>query len=1074
MVNREKNFNRCHINYEGENQLMFKEIKEDFNYPEMEKRILEFWDKENIFHKSIQIRKDAPDFVFYEGPPTANGKPGIHHVISRTIKDLVCRYKTMRGYKVERKAGWDTHGLPVEIEVEKELGFECKGDVEQLGIDKFNVKCNESVFRYKKEWDELTRRIGYWLDLESAYITCSNDYIESVWWILSQFFEKGLIYQGHRIVPYCPRCGTALSSHEVAQGYEEVSDPSVYVKMKLEGKTNTHFLVWTTTPWTLISNVALAVGEDMDYVKVKHKGEELILAKALLNQALEGEYQIEEEFKGKDLVNLRYQPLYAFVETDRTKAFYVILADFVSVKEGTGIVHIAPAFGADDYEVGIKYDLPIVQPVDEKGEFTSEVTPWKGMFVKDADSGIMGDLKKRNILYRRGEYLHTYPFCWRCDSPLIYYARKSWYIRTTAYKDKLLENNRKINWYPPEIGSGRFGEWLENNVDWALSRERFWGTPLNIWICEKCGVKKSIQSISELFDLAIDDECSASFKKNVNLHKPMVDQIKLRCPACGGVMHRTPEVIDCWFDSGSMPYAQWHYPFEHQEDFKDKFPCEFISEAVDQTRGWFYSLLAISAFLFDQPAYKNVIVIEFIQDKEGAKMSKSKGNVIDPWEVLNDQGADALRWYMLWVSQPWLPTRIDKKAITEVERKFLSTLRNTYSFFALYANIDKFDPTRHQLKVEERSDMDRWILSGLNSLIAEVTSGLDHYDLTRPTRLIQEFVIEDLSNWYVRRSRRRFWQSGESKDKIAAYLTLWECLVALCKLVAPYTPFIAEELYRELCAKVDKNSPQSIHLTDFPSASEKYVDLKLQRRMNNLRKIVALGRSARSRVEMKIRQPLGEMLIQLPQGESKEELESLFGLISDELNVKKISWLDQESSLTELSAKPNFSRLGPEFGKKANLVAEKIKSLSQTELKKFKDEGELPTEIGGEILLLIAECAEIFEREKQGWAVESENEYQVALSTVLTEELKDEGFARELVNKIQNMRKSAGFEVMDRIQVGIKTSPRLNQAIEAFEEYIKKETLAQMLSLSETRGDHVEEWDINGEKANISVQKVGK
>ncbi len=1052
---------------------MFKEIKEDFNYPEMEKRILEFWDKEDIFHKSIQIRKDAPNFIFYEGPPTANGKPGIHHVISRTIKDLVCRYKTMRGYKVERKAGWDTHGLPVEIEVEKDLGFECKANVEEYGIDKFNVKCNESVFRYKKEWDELTRRIGYWLDLESAYITCSNDYIESVWWILSQFFEKGLIYQGHRIVPYCPRCGTALSSHEVAQGYEEVTDPSVYVKMKLEGKPNTYFLVWTTTPWTLVSNVALAVGEDINYVKVKHKGEELILAKALIEKALDGEYQIEEEFKGKNLINLRYEPLYTFVETDRFKAFYVILGDFVSVNEGTGIVHIAPAFGADDYEVGLKYDLPVIQPVDVKGEFTSEVTPWKGMFVKDADQSIMEDLKQRNILYKKGEYLHTYPFCWRCDSPLIYYARKSWYIRTTAYKDKLLENNKKINWYPPEIGSGRFGEWLENNVDWALSRERFWGTPLNIWICEKCKVKKSVSGIKELFDLAIDDECSAWLKKNVNLHKPMIDQITLRCPACGGMMHRTPEVIDCWFDSGAMPYAQWHYPFEHKEDFKNKFPCEFISEAVDQTRGWFYSLLAISTFLFDQPAFKNVIVIEFIQDKDGAKMSKSKGNAIDPWEVLNDQGADALRWYMLWVSQPWLPTRIDKKAITEVERKFLSTLRNTYSFFALYANIDKFDLLKSRLKVEERSDMDRWILSRLNSLIGEVTEGLDHYDLTRPARLIQEFVIEDLSNWYVRRSRRRFWQSGETQDKVAAYLTLWECLVAVCKLVAPYTPFIAEELYQELCVKVDPDSPKSIHLSDFPIASEKYVDLELQRKMDNMRKIVTLGRAARSRVEIKIRQPLAEMLVKLPKGEYREALLVLFGLIKDELNVKKISWLDQDTSLTELYAKPNFSRLGPKWGKKANQVAEKIKSLNQSELKKFRDEGKLVIEMDGTTLELAPEDMEISEKEKESWVVETENEYQVALSTVLTEELKDEGFARELVNKIQNMRKSAGFEVMDRIQVDINTTARLNRAIKSFEDYVKKETLTQKLSLSETKGELTEEWDINGEKATISVQRVG-
>jgi len=1051
---------------------MFKEIKEDFNYPEMEKRILEFWDKENIFHKSIQIRKDAPDFVFYEGPPTANGKPGIHHVISRTIKDLVCRYKTMRGFKVERKAGWDTHGLPVEIEVEKDLGFECKGDVEEFGIDKFNIKCNESVFRYKKEWDDLTRRIGYWLDLDKAYITCSNDYIESVWWILSQFWEKGLIYQGHRIVPYCPRCGTPLSSHEVAQGYEEVSDPSVYVKIKLEGKPNTYFLVWTTTPWTLISNVALAVGVDLDYVKVKHKGEELILAKALLDQALDGEYQIVEEFKGKNLENLRYEPLYTFVDTDRSKAFYVILANFVSVADGTGIVHIAPAFGADDYEVGLKYDLPIVQPVNIKGEFTPEVTPWKDMFVKDADESIMEDLKKRGILYKKGEYLHTYPFCWRCDSPLIYYARKSWYIRTTAYKDKLLENNKKINWYPPEIGTGRFGEWLENNVDWALSRERFWGTPLNIWICDKCSVKKSVSSIKELLDSAINDESLDSFKKDINLHKPMIDQITLECSACGGVMHRTPEVIDCWFDSGSMPYAQWHYPFEHKEDFKNKFPCEFISEAVDQTRGWFYSLLAISTFLFDQPAFKNVIVIEFIQDKDGYKMSKSKGNAIDPWEVLRDQGADALRWYMLWVSQPWLPTRIDKKAITEVERKFLSTLRNSYSFFALYANIDQFNPSQYMLEVEKRTDMDRWILSRLNSLISEVTYALDHYDLTRPARLIQEFVIEDLSNWYVRRSRRRFWQSGETQDKISAYLTLWECLAEVCKLIAPYTPFIAEELYQELGAKLDPNSPQSVHLTNFPLASEKYVDKNLEQKMDHLRKVVTLGRAARSRVEIKIRQPLGEMLVQLPRGESIDELKSLLGLISEELNVKKITVWDKNVSLTELSAKPNFSRLGPKFGKKANLVAEKIKSLSQTELKKFKDESMLQIDLDGTSLELKPEDMEISEKEKEGWVVESENECKIALSTVLTEKLKDEGFARELVNKIQNMRKTAGFEVMDRIKAEIKTTPRLNQAIKAFEDYIKKETLALELSLSGANGGHTEEWDINGERAIISVKRV--
>lgn len=1051
---------------------MFKQIKEDFNYPEMEKRILQFWEEEDVFHKSIRIRKDAPDFVFYEGPPTANGKPGIHHVISRTIKDLVCRYKTMRGFKVERKGGWDTHGLPVEIEVEKELGLDSKAKVEEYGIDRFNAKCYESVFRYKKEWDDLTRRIGYWLDLDEAYITCSKDYIESVWWILSQFWEKGFIYQGHKIVPYCPRCGTPLSSHEVAQGYEEVSDPSVYVKMKLEGKPDTYFLVWTTTPWTLISNVALAVGAGIDYVKVEHQGEELILARALLDQALDGEYEIKEEVKGRDLEKLRYEPLYTFVKTDRSKAFYVILGDFVSVEEGTGIVHIAPAFGADDYEVGLKHDLPVVQPVDVKGEFTSEVTPWKGMFVKDADEGIMEDLKKRNILYRRGDYTHTYPFCWRCDSPLIYYARQSWYIRTTGYKDKLLENNRKINWYPPEIGSGRFGEWLENNVDWALSRERFWGTPLNIWICDECGEKKCVPSINELLDSAVEGEFLALFKDNINLHKPLIDRITLRCPKCDGVMHRTPEVIDCWFDSGSMPYAQWHYPFEHKKDFEGGFPCEFISEAVDQTRGWFYSLLAISAFLFDQPAYKNVVVIEFIQDKDGIKMSKSKGNVIDPWEVLNVQGADALRWYMLWVSQPWLPTRIDKKAITEVERKFLSTLRNTYSFFALYANIDKFNPSQHKIGVEQRTELDRWIISRLNSLISEVTHALDHYDLTRTARQIQEFVVEDLSNWYVRRSRRRFWQAEETEDKISAYLTLWECLVAVCRLVAPYTPFIAEELYRNLCPKIDSKFPESVHLTDFPEAVDEYVDKRLEQKMESLRRIVILGRAARSRVQIKIRQPLGEMLVALPKGASRGDLESLFELTSDELNVKRISFLEPDMSLVELSAKPNFGQLGPKWGKRANQVAEKIKSLGQDELAKFKDEGKLKVELDGTSLELKPEDMEILEKEKEGWVVESANDYRVALSTVLTEELRDEGFARELVNKVQNMRKAAGFEVMDRIKTNIKTTPRLNQAIRAFEGYIKKETLSFELSLSKDKGERVEEWDINGEKAVISIERV--
>jgi isoleucyl-tRNA synthetase len=719
--------------------------------------------------------------------------------------------------------------------------------------------------------------------------------------------------------------------------------------------------------------------------------------------------------------------------------------------------------------------------VDARGKFTDEVTPWKGLFVKDADESILKDLKNRGLLYKEGRYLHTYPFCWRCESPLIYYARQSWFIKTTAYKDKLLEDNQKINWYPPEIRSGRFGEWLENNVDWALSRERFWGTPLNIWICDQCGEKKSVSSIEELLRLAIPGKPLSSFKECINLHKPVIDTITLKCAKCGSTMHRTPEVIDCWFDSGSMPYAQWHYPFEHKDDFKEKFPAEFISEAIDQTRGWFYSLLAISSFISGEPAYKNVIVIELIQDKDGFKMSKSKGNVVDPWEVLNVQGADALRWYLLSVSHPWLPTRIVKDAITEVEKKFLSTLRNTYSFFALYANIDGFDPAKHKLDLKDRPDLDRWIISRLNTLIRKVTSGLDNYDLTRVARQVQEFVIEDLSNWYVRRSRRRFWQSAQTQDKISAYLTLWECLITVCKLIAPYTPFISEELYRELSAQGDSDSsesgaqngaPRSVHLASFPKVNERHVDSKLEDKMEVLRRVASLSRAARNRVGIKIRQPLAEILAKVPKGVDRKELELSSALILDEVNVKRISFVEDDIRVTESIAKPNFGRLGPKFGKKADSVAQKIRSLSEEDLKQLKKKGSLKLELKGETALLETEDLEIGEREKEGFVVESENEYKVALFTTLTEELRNEGFARELVNKIQNMRKSAGFEVMDHIRADIKTTPRLDEAIKAFDQYIKTETLAEKITKSGEKGELSKEWDINGEKAQISVART--
>jgi len=990
----------------------YAEIKQDFNYPQMEKKILSFWEENDIFHKSLKIRKDSPEFIFYEGPPTANGKPGIHPVISRAIKDLICRYKTMKGFLVDRKAGWDTHGLPVEIEVEKELNLKSKADIEKYGIAEFNAKCRESVFRYKKEWDEVTKRIGYWLDLDQAYITCSNEYIESVWWILSQYWKKGLIYTGYKIVPFCPRCGTSLSSHEVAQGYEEVEDPSVSVKMKLVDEENTYFLVWTTTPWTLISNVALAVGKEITYAKVEHKGEKLILAKDLLEKVLEGEYKILEEFAGEKLERKRYEPLYSFVETEKGKAFYVCLADFVSTEEGSGIVHIAPAFGADDYELSRVYDLPVVQPVDTSGKFTHEVTPWKGMFVKDADPEITQDLKNRGLLYDEGMYLHTYPFCWRCESPLIYYARKSWYIKTTAYKDKLLNNNSKINWYPPEIGAKRFGEWLENNVDWALSRERYWGTPLNLWICDSCGEIKSISSIEELKKLSKD------MPKNLDLHKPMIDGASFPCSKCKGEMHRTPEVIDCWFDSGSMPYAQWHYPFEEKSKFKERFPSEFISEAVDQTRGWFYSLLAISAFLYDQPSYKNVIVIELIQDKEGAKMSKSKGNVIDPWEVLDVQGADALRWYLVSVSHPWLPTRVSKEAITEVGRKLLSTLRNTYSFFALYANIDNFDPNKFKSDPKTRPLIDRWLLSRLNQLVKNANHLLDRYDITRAARMI------------------------------------------------------AEELYQELAAKVDKDSPASVHLTLFPAADENLIDQSLEEKMEILMRLVSLGRAARNKAGIKVRQPVEKMLVSVPQKKLKDELKSMFYVVEEEINVKSIDFAPDELSLTVKSAKPNFHLLGPKFGKDAAKIAERIKRLSDEELNNLRKDGKISLKFQDRSVEINSDEVQIEEKDKEGFAVESENEYRVALSTELTESLKDEGFARELVNKIQNMRKAAGFEVMDRIKVDIQSTNRLYKALDAFEEYIKKETLADVITRSGAAGEFSEELDINGEKAKISVKRT--
>jgi isoleucyl-tRNA synthetase len=1045
--------------------MSFKEIKEEFNYPQVEREINEFWKKNRIFQKSIEIRRGSKAFVFYEGPPTANGLPHIGHALSRTIKDTICRYKTMKGFVVERKAGWDTQGLPVELEVEKELGFDSKEKIEEYGIVKFNQKCKESVFRYKKEWDEFTINLGFWLDLEHPYITCTNEYIESVWWSLAQFYRRGFLYKGYKILPWCPRCGTALSSHEVAQGYEEVEDPSVYVKMELIDEPGTYFFVWTTTPWTLISNVALAVHPEIEYVKIEHEGDKLILARPQAEKLFPQVVEPIESFPGTKLERLCYKPLFSFSEPDR-EAYYVCLADFVTTEEGTGIVHIAPAFGADDYELSKVHNLPVVQAVDERGRLTEEVTPWRGMFVKEADPLIIEDLKQRGLLFKSESYRHTYPFCWRCESPLIYYARKSWFIRTTGYKDKLLANNREVNWYPPELKEGRFGEWLEGNVDWALSRERYWGTPLNIWICEDCQAETSIESIAEL------KEKGSGVQEPLDLHRPFIDRVTLKCGKCSGVMRRTPEVIDAWFDSGAMPHAQYHYPFESKEEFKDRFPADFISEAIDQTRGWFYSLLAISAFLFDQPAFRNVIVNELVQDKEGFKMSKSKGNVIDPREILSQYGADAARWYIVTTSQVWLPTRFDPEGVTEVARRFLGTLKNTYSFFALYANIDKFDPKARRLEISERPLLDRWLISRLNSTLVSADENLTNYQITRACRLLQDFLIEDLSNWYVRRSRRRFWGAEESPDKLSAYLTLYEVLGAFVKAVAPVVPFVAEELYRELVAKQDPQAPESAHLCDYPHGREELIDKKLEWRMATARKVISLGLAARKSAQLKVRQPLRKISVILPPDVDPGLLDGLLYLLTEEVNVKEVSFLKDASSLKRLVAKPIFKNLGPRFGKKANAVAEVIRELSAEKVEALRAGGSLKLFVEGREESIEASEVEIEEVTRTGYVGASENGYRVYLCTELDDELRGEGFAREVVNKVQNMRKKAGFNVSDRIVLGIETTPLLRKAVEGFSDYIARETLSEKIQFKTEEDAFSQRWNINGEKAAISVRRV--
>lgn len=1044
---------------------MYKEFPSQLNFAELEIKILKYWDDHRIFEKSIESRDASKPFIFYEGPPTANGKPGIHHIISRTIKDLVCRLRTMEGYRVERKAGWDTHGLPVEIEVEKALGIKKKEQIEEYGVAKFNQQCRESVWKYKTEWDELTRRIGFWLDLDNPYITYENNYIESVWWILSQLWQKDLLYQGHRIVPYCPRCETPLSSHEVSLGYQDVEDPSVYVRMPLKSDENTSFLVWTTTPWTLISNVALALHPEIKYVKVAQGDEFLILAEARLS-VLDGEHEIVTEYKGKDLVGVEYEPLFPFFRTDK-KLYYTVEGDFVSTEDGSGIVHIAPAFGEDDYKVGLKYDLPVLQPVDKSGKFTDEVTPYKGKFVKAADPEIIADLEKAGRLFKAEKYLHSYPHCWRCSSPLLYYAMESWFIRTTAVKDRLIQHNNSINWYPKEVGKGRFGEWLENNVDWSLSRDRYWGTPLPIWTCSDCGNAHCIGSVQELKELSGITEIE-------DLHKPHIDSVRFPCSKCGKHMSRVSEVIDAWFDSGSMPVAQWHYPFENKEAFERSFPADFISEGVDQTRGWFYSLLAISTMLFDQPCYKACVSIDLILDKVGKKMSKSKGNTVAPNEILDTYGADALRWYLITVSPPWVPTRFDSDGVKEVLRKFLGTLVNVYSFFAMYANIDKFVYDTAQVKVEERPEIDRWLLSSLNALVEKVETLMVRYDVTKSARGIADFVIDDLSNWYVRRCRRRFWKSEMGSDKRAAYETLFEVLTAVTKLMAPYAPFISDEIYLNLNTE-RADEPESVHLSYRPrpdAAEFSYRDKELEDRMNLVRRVVFIGRSLRNESGIKVRQPLQKIVVVAKDEKIRSQIMGMSNLILMELNVHEIDFVATDEELLSRKAVPQFKQLGPRFGKQVNVAAEMIRAWGDAEIDALEKNGEFLIGMNGEKCQIYPDDVEVVSESAEGLAVQTENSLTVALDLRISQELRLAGLAREFVNRVQNMRKSAGFDVVDRINIYYESSDELLQAIESQSEYIRNETLADALASGLTAVAVSEGYVINGTKAVIGIEKV--
>jgi len=1042
-----------------EESSMYNKVSTDMNFVEREKQVEKFWEENQIFQKSMDNREGCPEYMFYDGPPTANGKPHIGHVLTRVIKDMIPRYRTMKGYYVPRKAGWDTHGLPVELEVERSLGLDGKEQIEEYGLEPFIQKCKESVWQYKEMWEDFSATVGFWADMENPYVTYHNDFIESEWWALKEIWNKDLLYKGFKIVPYCPRCGTPLSSHEVAQGYKDVQEKSLIARFRVKGEENTYFLAWTTTPWTLPSNVGLCVNAKETYVKAEQDGSKYILAEELCDSVLEGDYTILERCTGKDLEYKEYEPLFPFANV-KEKAFFVTCDTYVTLTDGTGIVHIAPAFGEDDAQVGRRYGLPLVQMVDTKGEMTAE-TPWAGMFCKTADKEIIKALEESGLLFKILEFEHSYPHCWRCDTPLLYYARDSWFIKMTAVKEDLIRNNNTINWIPESIGKGRFGDWLENVQDWGISRNRYWGTPLNIWECA-CGHRHSIGSIEELKSM------SGNCPDNIELHRPFIDEVTITCPECGGEMHRVPEVIDCWFDSGAMPFAQYHYPFENQETFHKNFPAAFISEAVDQTRGWFYSLLAISTLVFNQAPYENVIVLGHVQDENGQKMSKSKGNAVDPFDALDKYGADAIRWYFYVNSAPWLPNRFHGRAVVEGQRKFMGTLWNTYAFFVLYANIDNFDATKYTLEYDKLPIMDKWLLSKLNTLIQTVDRCLENYQIPESARALQSFV-EDMSNWYVRRSRERFWAKGMEQDKINAYMTLYTALTAVSKLAAPLVPFITEDIYQNLVRGLDFAAPESIHLCDYPEAKEAWIDPELEQNMDAVLKVVVMGRACRNAANIKNRQPIGQMFVKAP-----FVLDAFYSeIIKEELNVKAVKYTDDVRDFTSYSFKPQMRTLGPKYGRQLNEIRTLLAEIDgNSAMDQLKGSGELKLSLGdGTEAVLTEEDLLIDSAQTEGYVSEVSGDVTVVMDTNLTPELLQEGMIREVISKVQTMRKEAGFEVTDHICISVMENEKIAALLQEHGQEISREVLAESIVWNEKIG-YSKEWNVNGENVVLGVEKL--